>query len=824
MSTQNKRSEKAQIIWNSTDSNSITPAMVGSLFYDINAEKLERDNSNAVYQTYDASYTKLAAINPTTKKMVLIDIPKGNWDLFHYYTRTEVDYLLQRLEQKTSDKYTDETLAGDIIKRVDINTGENVNYRETTTWYDGSAMDDSKVDGLMYKKIDNKYYNLNIGKTIHIRFLGVLNDISLEQTEVFKKAIDLCTKFSLTLDVAGWNFCAKGQIDITCNIVGNGQGWIKHLSWEDANKATNASFLVVTRPNIIIDSINVDGGLIGTNFKTLKSNKEELQGVNGVLPLSVRWFTDDNSGLVLEGYSKPVNHDVRISNVKIKNGYDGGIRVSGYNVSVENCKVEKTSGVYGDAFLVCDAFKVNIINCYAFDFQRMGFCADSSGWQSQREITFDNCIAEYAHDCSKELGGNEFNAGFWIEKSTEVTITNCKAYDTNVNGFAFSTYSPTGQPFSTQTKCSVTIKDCYVDFRGRNSTVQGNGLYIKADPTYLTTKSYIDATVDNLRIEGSEGGILAYLSNPQDRIRIKGGYVSYKMVYSATDDLQGYKNGVMIFTGLNPDVQMSQIEIDGMEFNGKISDADKNLIIKNDNGIAADISILRFGRDGNYTGIKQNVDLTLKNLRQTEGKPLYVRTLYGNGDNIIIQNCRNIIYRGDANSLSVKDVGILSIAGNWSNINSVSISNSELQLYTRNNDSPDSHPQRFKYFRFENIKIPDNIFLLTNSYDIINSTISGVNTFEIEKGNGQQVLNHTNNKFLRTDEIAVKIDLKTDVNALLTLTGNSYQNSLPYLIIKPSTTMYKVVGGANSLPNGAAGIKVYDYTNDIILENGNIFI
>ena len=42
------------------------------------------------------------------------------------YTKVETDYLLQQLEQKTSYKYTDETLAGDIIKRVYINTGESV--------------------------------------------------------------------------------------------------------------------------------------------------------------------------------------------------------------------------------------------------------------------------------------------------------------------------------------------------------------------------------------------------------------------------------------------------------------------------------------------------------------------------------------------------------------------------------------------------------------------------------------------------------------------------------------------------------------------------
>ena len=39
-----------------------------------------------------------------------------------------------------------ETLAGDIIKRVDINTGANVNYREVTTWHDGTPMTDIKSD------------------------------------------------------------------------------------------------------------------------------------------------------------------------------------------------------------------------------------------------------------------------------------------------------------------------------------------------------------------------------------------------------------------------------------------------------------------------------------------------------------------------------------------------------------------------------------------------------------------------------------------------------------------------------------------------------
>lgn len=104
MSTQNERSVKSQLIWNSTNSNSVTPTMVGSLLYDINVEKLERDNSNAVYQTYDTSYTKVAAINPTTKKMTLIDIPSGVGDLSNYYTKTEVDTnLATKLDKPSTD-------------------------------------------------------------------------------------------------------------------------------------------------------------------------------------------------------------------------------------------------------------------------------------------------------------------------------------------------------------------------------------------------------------------------------------------------------------------------------------------------------------------------------------------------------------------------------------------------------------------------------------------------------------------------------------------------------------------------------------------------
>lgn len=50
------------------------------------------------------------------------------------------------------------SIATDILQRIDFESGINVNYRETTEWYDGTPMDDSKKDDVIFKKKDGKYY------------------------------------------------------------------------------------------------------------------------------------------------------------------------------------------------------------------------------------------------------------------------------------------------------------------------------------------------------------------------------------------------------------------------------------------------------------------------------------------------------------------------------------------------------------------------------------------------------------------------------------------------------------------------------------------
>ncbi len=51
-------------------------------------------------------------------------------------------------------KYNDEvgTMANDVIRLIDASTGRIVLYKETSYWHDGSQMNDSKVDDVVFVK------------------------------------------------------------------------------------------------------------------------------------------------------------------------------------------------------------------------------------------------------------------------------------------------------------------------------------------------------------------------------------------------------------------------------------------------------------------------------------------------------------------------------------------------------------------------------------------------------------------------------------------------------------------------------------------------
>lgn len=67
------------------------------------------------------------------------------------------------------------SLAEDILLLADNISGELVPYRETTTWYDGSPINDSKTDGDIFRKKDGIYYRKTIDEKTLLKIDSIVD-------------------------------------------------------------------------------------------------------------------------------------------------------------------------------------------------------------------------------------------------------------------------------------------------------------------------------------------------------------------------------------------------------------------------------------------------------------------------------------------------------------------------------------------------------------------------------------------------------------------------------------------------------------------------
>lgn len=86
-----------------------------------------------------------------------------------------------------------------IIQLIDSHTKENVNYEETTTWHDGTAMDDSKVDNVIYRKKSEKYYKRITDGYINVKWFGGKGDGTDEDYNSLLHAFTCAVKYKLNL-------------------------------------------------------------------------------------------------------------------------------------------------------------------------------------------------------------------------------------------------------------------------------------------------------------------------------------------------------------------------------------------------------------------------------------------------------------------------------------------------------------------------------------------------------------------------------------------------------------------------------------------------
>ena len=163
-------------------------------------------DENGVYSiktivgTFDDAYNELTQQNIQQFQDSLTSVQ----NLFQGYVdsieATEINFnnKIEEFIDASGNKYNNptETLAGDIIKRVDINTGENVNYKLVN-----GEVNEADIDGVIFKKIGENTYK-RILTSADVRWWGVKGDGVTDDRIQFQRAIDICSKHNIRLDVS----------------------------------------------------------------------------------------------------------------------------------------------------------------------------------------------------------------------------------------------------------------------------------------------------------------------------------------------------------------------------------------------------------------------------------------------------------------------------------------------------------------------------------------------------------------------------------------------------------------------------------------------
>lgn len=88
-----------------------------------------------------------------------------------------------------------------VIRLIDSYTKESVNYEETSLWYDGTPMDDTKVDNIIYRKKSGKYYvdtDYLYNSKVNVCRFGADKTGQTDSTLQFQNAFNLANKLYRT--------------------------------------------------------------------------------------------------------------------------------------------------------------------------------------------------------------------------------------------------------------------------------------------------------------------------------------------------------------------------------------------------------------------------------------------------------------------------------------------------------------------------------------------------------------------------------------------------------------------------------------------------
>lgn len=411
------------------------------------------------------------------------------------YTKVETDFLIQQLEEKTSNKYNDESnsTANDVIKFIDINTGEDVNYRETTTWYDGSVMNDSKVDGVIFIKKGSKYYLRQYTGSINVKWFGAKGDGVTDDTMAIQKAFDFGYKnrnINIVLDKGIFVVTNTLFFPARCTLSGSGM-----------NESVLRMYDIYNKPLIEIKENKESENTIATAVNSIYTRFTEfsLHGTNWNANYASDIVNPLNCGILVKSMVK-----VDFDRLTIRGFAGHGIFFNeAYYLKINNINAEwnAISGLY-----VKDSTSVHSVNC-EFRFNGKGvYLEHTYAWSFVNPLIESNVlsfITPFTHDAviadSSSIGfaikdsfNGQISGGYFEEQLVGIMYDN--STNINVIGTFLCNLSSWQQPPN-----FIPSQTIYLRNQSHQNSFKNNSYLAENNANDIRT--YLDATCHGLYFE-----------------------------------------------------------------------------------------------------------------------------------------------------------------------------------------------------------------------------------------------------------------------------------------------------------------------------------
>lgn len=372
-----------------------------------------------------------------------------------------------------------EFLLSQTIESFNKLTNEKDYFKETSQWLDGSTMNTSKIDGVIYKKIGNKYYKRLFNGNVNVKWFGAVGNGITDDTEALKKAIAY-------MKINSETYYFKDQDNpVSLN-----------LFFPQGIYIINSTLEIPAYISVFGDN---------TESTILKTQRNDID----ILSIS---------GIVSQNANKQVNTYTRIANLTI-NGFHSN--TNPYSWKSDNLNI-KSNGIS-----INNTVYVKLENLKITGFENCGVCINASSYINISGLqSYNNKIGITLNNNTTTVNIEKSNfransRGIVIANSFSNNIMNCTVESNTAS------YLLLPKP-----------NDSYVTVMNRS----GQGIFLEESYNNKFQSCYIEDNITSIILYKSHKNIFEYnLICPTDDFSSKNGTSDYVQIYFMGENNNGNK-------------------------------------------------------------------------------------------------------------------------------------------------------------------------------------------------------------------------------------------------------------------------------------------